>query len=98
MGKQRRTRSNTAHQVARPAVTAERFVRLYRLLQMLAIAAQTREALARRLHLDIRGFYRDLDLLRKAGIPIALSDGRCELSEKVDMALARLPFPDPHLT
>ena len=98
MGKQRRSRTAPAPAADRPAVTADRFVRLYRLVQILARAPQTREALARRLSVDVRGFYRDLDLLRKAGVPLTLNDGRYSLSESVEMALARLPFPDPHLT
>ena len=98
MGKKRQPRTDPAPGTDRPAVTADRFVRLYRLVQLLGSAAQNRESLARRLSVDIRGFYRDLDLLRKAGVPVALNDGCYTLSEKVEMALARLPFPDPHLT
>jgi HTH domain len=97
MGKQRPSRPAAAPP-ERAAVTAERFVRLYRLVRLLAKARQTREGLARKLNVDVRGFYRDLDLLRKAGVPIALSQGRYTLSESVEPALARLPFPDPHLT
>jgi hypothetical protein len=98
MGKLRRSRTDPSSGGERPAVTADRFVRLYRLVQLLGNAPQNREALARRLSLDVRGFYRDLDLLRKAGVPVGLSDGRYSLAENVEIALARLPFPDPHLT
>jgi predicted DNA-binding transcriptional regulator YafY len=88
---------------ARPAlpaagVTPERFVRLYRMVKLLAGSAQTREALARRLQLDVRGFYRDLDLLRTSGVSVALNAGRYALEQDADDALAMLPFPDPHLT
>jgi hypothetical protein len=79
-------------------VTAERFTRLYRLVQLLASGPQPRTTLARRLRLDVRGFYRDLELLRAAGLPVTLSEGRYGLEGKVRDALARLPFPDPHLT
>jgi hypothetical protein len=79
-------------------VTAERFTRLYRLVQLLASGPQPRTALARRLRLDVRGFYRDLELLRAAGVPVTLSEGRYGLEGKAGDALARLPFPDPHLT
>ncbi len=79
-------------------VTPDRFTRLYRLVQLLASGPQPRTTLARRLRLDVRGFYRDLELLRAAGLPITLSEGRYGLEGKVGDALARLPFPDPHLT
>jgi|SRR5579875_1117126 predicted DNA-binding transcriptional regulator YafY len=79
-------------------VTPERFVRLYRMVKLLAAGAQTRQALTRRLHLDIRGFYRDLDLLRSSGVSILLTAGRYTLEQDIEDALALLPFPDPHLT
>lgn len=81
-----------------PGVTPERFARLYRMVRLLAGTPQTRDALAKRLRLDVRGFYRDLDLLRSAGISILLEGGRYRLEQPDDDALARLPFPDPHLT
>jgi predicted DNA-binding transcriptional regulator YafY len=98
MGKQRRSRPRRGPAADRSAVTPERFVRLYRLIQILGKTPQDRRALAKRLRVDIRGFYRDLDVVRKAGVPIDLSAGRYSLSESVATALARLPFPDPHLT
>jgi predicted DNA-binding transcriptional regulator YafY len=79
-------------------VTPERFVRLYRMVKLLASGAQTRETLARRLRLDVRGFYRDLELVRSSGVSITLSAGRYTLEQDVADALALLPFPDPHLT
>jgi predicted DNA-binding transcriptional regulator YafY len=82
----------------RTSVTAERFARLYRLLQMLAPGAQTRAVIIRRLKLDVRGFYRDLVFLRAAGINVTLTGGRYGLADALDDALARLPFPDPRLT
>jgi hypothetical protein len=83
---------------AAKAVTAERAGRLYRLLQLVAEKAQTRDALRRRLRLDVRGFYRDLELLRAAGVDLPLVNRRYVLQEKLADVLARLPFPDPHLT
>jgi len=80
------------------AVTAQRAARLYRLLQLLGKGPQIREKLTRRLHLDVRGFYRDLKLLRAAGILVQLRDRRYSLRETVDRAVARLPFPDPVLS
>ena len=82
----------------RPAVTAERFGRLVRLVRALAKQGHSREQLTKQLALDVRGFYRDLELLRAAGIAIVLVDGEYTLGEPADEVLARLPFPDPHLT
>jgi hypothetical protein len=82
----------------RPAVTAERFVRLFRLLHFLAAGAQTRARITRQFKLDVRAFYRELELLRTAGIAVTLAEGRYSLAEAVEAAAARLPFPDPHLT
>jgi predicted DNA-binding transcriptional regulator YafY len=81
----------------RSAVTPERFARLVRLLHLLADKPLNREVLTRRLKIDVRGFYRDLGLIRTAGIMIALEDGRYHLSNNVEAALGLLPFPDPHL-
>ena len=46
----------------------------------------------------MRSFYRDLELLRAAGVPVTLEAKRYTLGEDVKSAIARLPFPDPHLT
>ena len=80
------------------AVTAERAARVYRLLKLLGAGPQARITLTRRLRLDIRGFYRDLELLRTAHIDVPLKDQRYTLIGSVKEAIARLPFPDPHLT
>lgn len=82
----------------RSGVTAERFIRLVRMLHLLGEKPLTRQVLTRRLKIDIRGFYRDLGLVRSAGIAIELTDGRYFLAQKVESALGCLPFPDPHLT
>jgi predicted DNA-binding transcriptional regulator YafY len=79
-------------------VTAERAARLYRLLQMVSHKPQNRNALRKRLGLDVRGFYRDLELLRASTIDLRLKKGRYVLEEKLADAIARLPFPDPRLT
>jgi len=79
-------------------VTAERAARVYRLLKLLGAGPQARGSLIRRLHLDIRGFYRDLELLRTARIEVPLRNQRYTLVGGVKEAIARLPFPDPHLT
>jgi hypothetical protein len=80
------------------AVTPERFIRLVRLVRLLAEKPHTRPQLAKRLRLDLRGFYRDLELLRTAGVAVTLDNGRYGLFGAVAAALAHLPFPDPHLT
>src|SRR5690349_24753553 len=77
------------------AVSAERAGRLYRLVQLLATGPQTRASLARHLRLDVRGFYRDLELLRAAGIAVGLATRRYVLEQPLDQAPARLPFPAP---
>jgi predicted DNA-binding transcriptional regulator YafY len=82
---------------ARSGLTAERIVRLYQLLRLLA-APQRRETLTRRLRIDVRGFYRDLESLRNLGVAVSLEDGRYRVNEPMDAALGRLPFPDPQLT
>jgi hypothetical protein len=80
------------------AVTAERAARLHHLLKLLVRGPQTRDRLVQRLRLDVRGFYRDLELLRESGIDLPLVDRRYVLRGKIVDAVARLPFPDPHLT
>jgi hypothetical protein len=80
------------------SVTSERAARLYRLLEVLSNGTHTRRALMRRLRLDIRGFYRDLDTLRRAGITVALDGRHYRLQGTVANAVDLLPFPDPHLT
>src|ERR1700704_1842079 len=94
MAKKRSPRVNSTSK----AVTAERASRLYRLLQFLGGGPRSREALIRHLKLDVRGFYRDLELLRAAHIAVTLTERRYTLQESVDHAIARLPFPDPRLT
>jgi len=79
------------------SVTLERAVRLYRLLELLTAGPQTRGLLMRRLKLDVRGFYRDLEMLRSAGISVRMQNRRYSV-EEVEKAINRLPMPDPHLT
>jgi predicted DNA-binding transcriptional regulator YafY len=93
----KRTTSPSPSSAARSGLTAERTARLYRLLRLLS-TPQNRQALIRRLRIDVRGFYRDLESLRTLGIGVALEGGRYTLDDTVDAALACLPFPDPQLT
>lgn len=80
------------------AVTAKRAPRLHRLLTILGKGPQTRNRLIRQLTLDIRSFYRDLNLLRDVGIEIRLTDSRYVLHGTAQAAIASLPFPDPLLS
>jgi predicted DNA-binding transcriptional regulator YafY len=80
------------------AVTGERAARLVRLLQLVSPGPQTRTMLIRRLKLDMRGFYRDLEFLRASGISLVLDNGRYSLADDIKEATQRLPFPDPRLT
>jgi biotin operon repressor len=81
-----------------PPVTDKRAARLYRLLQLVGKKPQSRDVLAQALGHGVRGFYRDLVALRKAGIKVQLKDGRYTLVSKLQDAIASLPFPDPGLT
>jgi predicted DNA-binding transcriptional regulator YafY len=78
--------------------TLERAARLYRLVKLLGRRAQSRASLTRALRLNVRGFYRDLEVLRQCGIKVSLIDSAYVLEEKAERALDRLPFPDPALT
>ncbi len=80
------------------SVTIDRSARLYRLLQLLGRGPQKRQTLMQRLGLDVRGFYRDLELLREAGIHVILEKRRYILSGDLKTTLENLPFPDPALT
>jgi hypothetical protein len=51
----------------------------------------------RRLRLGIRGFYRDMDILREVGIVVVRRNGRYALRGDLLEAIDRLPFPDPGL-
>ncbi|WP_439620638.1 hypothetical protein [Gemmata sp.] len=85
-------------EAASVTLTNQRAARLYRLLTLLGDGPQTRPQLLRRLKLDVRGFYRDLEALRDLGVEVATGeDNRYALAGGLDDALAKLPFPDPGL-
>ncbi|HSQ56333.1 MAG TPA: hypothetical protein VLM40_11390, partial [Gemmata sp.] len=85
-------------EAASVSLTAQRAGRFYRLLTLLDSGPQTRQQLIRRLRIDVRGFYRDLESLREIGIDIVTrDDNRYALIGSLEDALARLPFPDPGL-
>jgi hypothetical protein len=96
MGKKRSSPKPAAED--RASVTADRFARLHLLLTLLSRSPQPRDVLVRKLKLDVRGFYRDLEVLRDAGVTVVLACGRYQLVEGLDEASKRLPFPDPLLT
>jgi predicted DNA-binding transcriptional regulator YafY len=81
------------------SLTSFRAARLYRLLTLLGPGPQTRSLLLRRLKLDVRGFYRDLEALRALGIEVGTTgdETKYSLTGALDDALAKLPFPDPGL-
>ena len=81
------------------SLTSLRAARLFRLLTLLGSGPQTRSFLLRRLKLDIRGFYRDLETLKALGIEWTTTDDdpKYALIGELDEALAKLPFPDPGL-
>lgn len=79
-------------------ITPERAARLYRLVQLLGRGSQTRTGLVRALRLNVRGFYRDLEVLRSAGISVELVKRRYTLLDAPAKAVERLPMPDPGLT
>jgi hypothetical protein len=79
-------------------LTPQRAARLYRLLSMLGTGTQTRVSLLKRLKLDLRGFYRDLEFLRSLGVEYSSGNHRYALAGDLESALARLPFPDPGLS
>ena len=80
------------------SVTRDRFLRLHRLLGLLAEGTHTRAVLLRRLRQDVRGFYRDLETLRKIDVRVTVHLGRYGLADALDEARSRLTIPDPHLT
>src|SRR5262245_31539892 len=80
------------------SVTAARVARLFRLLNLLANGPLTRPKILRQLDLNQRGFYRDIELLRKVGIRVVPREGRYHLDLDFTTAVELLPFPDPGLT
>jgi hypothetical protein len=84
--------------VAIQNITPERAARLFQLVSFLGRGVHTRAGLTRTLRLTVRGFYRDLEVLRTAGIGVHLATGRYSLDDNPAVAIERLPFPDPGLT
>lgn len=78
-------------------VSAQRSARFFKLLMLLRDGDRSREELARRLRVDMRGFYRDLRMLRQLGVRIASRGHGYQLNQTFEAAIARVPFPDPQL-
>jgi hypothetical protein len=80
------------------SVSLDRAARLYRLVELLGDGPRTRAMILNKLKIDIRTFYRDLELLRECKIEITLERRKYSLDGAVKETLGRLPFPDPCLT
>ena len=93
MGSARKTPVVTAS-----SVSLERAARLYRLVEYLGDGARTRAQILSKLKIDIRTFYRDLELLRLCHIDVSLDNRKYALTAPAREALMALPFPDPCLT
>ncbi len=93
MAKQRRQPPATG-----TIVTPERAARLFHLVALVGEKPQTRSALAKRLAIGVRDFYRDLEILRRSGLQIEYAKGRYFLATSLTTAQAAIPFPNPGLT
>lgn len=79
-------------------VTSQRAGRLFRLLNLIGEAPRKRSVLLRKLKVDRRGFYRDLEFLRSLNVEITSDGDTYTLVGTVEDALIHLPFPDPGLS
>lgn len=84
----------------RPAVhiTLNRAARLHRLVMFLASAARSRDAILADLRIGLRTFYRELELLKRCGVPVQQKEKSYRLMATAEQAEGRLPFPDPQLS
>jgi hypothetical protein len=74
-------------------LTAPRTARLIKLLTLLGKGSQKRETLMKKLKLDERSFYRDVESLRELGVVIVANDTKYDLVGELKDALAVLPMP-----
>jgi predicted DNA-binding transcriptional regulator YafY len=91
----------SSRKVATPpssSVSLERAARLHRLVEFLGGGPRTRQIILKKLKIDIRTFYRDLELLRDCKIEVSLEARKYALVMFAKDALLMLPFPDPCLT
>lgn len=84
--------------ISQASVSLERAARLYRLVELLGDGPRTRAQILSKLKIDIRTFYRDLELLRDCRIAVELENRKYVLVPSAKDALLVLPFPDPCLT
>jgi hypothetical protein len=80
------------------SVSLERASRLYRLVELIGDGPRTRAMILNKLKIDIRTFYRDLELLRENKIEISLDRRKYSLLIPEKIAVSLLPFPDPGLS
>ena len=81
---------------ARGHLTGQRAARLFRLLTLLGDGPLTRPQILRKLRIDVRGFYRDLEALRGLGIEVYFGDdNRYGLAIDLDEAPGPAPLPRP---
>lgn len=79
-------------------VSLDRAKRLFVLLKHLGQGSSTRPAILKKLKIDIRTFYRDLELLREVGIQVMLENQKYQLNGNWQNLAEQLPFPDPGLS
>ncbi len=75
-------------------ITHERAARVCKMLTLLSDGPQRRETLIRKLKINERGFYRELELLRAHGITVDPDGSKYYLMDDLDSALSKLPVPD----
>jgi hypothetical protein len=80
------------------SVTPERAARLARLIRLIAKAPRSRLLLLDKLDVDLRGFYRDVKMLRELDVRITNRGDLYSLAEEANEARAKLRCPDPLLT
>jgi predicted DNA-binding transcriptional regulator YafY len=76
-------------------IAVHRAARLYRLVTLVGDRAKPRDWLLKKLRIDVRSFYRDLEFLRGLDVEITTVNGSYVLSSGLDDALGKIPFPDP---
>jgi hypothetical protein len=64
----------------------------------LASAARSRDAILADLRIGLRTFYRELELLKRCGVPVQQKEKSYRLMATAEQAEGRLPFPDPQLS
>jgi predicted DNA-binding transcriptional regulator YafY len=79
-------------------ITLARAARLHRLVTVLAQGPERREHLLQQLAIGLRTFYRELDLLKRCGVKIKLTQKTYTLRTTAEEAEGSLPFPDPQLS